>query len=101
MESSVIQWIISLVSGAVGGNVAGALMKKSSLGVLGNTLAGIVGGGAGGGILSSLGMLAGAGAGDADSGGMMGSLIGNIAGSGVGGGILMAIIGIIKKAMAK
>jgi hypothetical protein len=30
----------------------------------------------------------------------IGSIIGNIAGSGVGGAILMAIIGLIKKAMA-
>jgi uncharacterized membrane protein YeaQ/YmgE (transglycosylase-associated protein family) len=39
--------IIQLISGAVGGNVAGAAMKESSLGTLGNSIAGIVGGGLG------------------------------------------------------
>ena len=40
--------IIQLISGAVGGNVAGALMKNLSLGTLGNSIAGILGGGLGG-----------------------------------------------------
>lgn len=37
------------------------------------------------------------GAGEMDVGG----IIGSIAGGGVGGGVLMAIIGVIKKALAK
>ncbi|HHN67678.1 MAG TPA: hypothetical protein ENK15_06550 [Thermopetrobacter sp.] len=87
--------IINLVSGAVGGNVAGKLMPNASLGTLGNSLAGIVGGGLGG---SLLGM---AGLGGLTGGGMdIGSIIGSIAGGGVGGGVLMAIIGFIRKAMA-
>jgi uncharacterized membrane protein YeaQ/YmgE (transglycosylase-associated protein family) len=40
--------IISLISGGVGGNIAGALMKKFNLGPIGNSIAGIVGGGIGG-----------------------------------------------------
>ena len=48
--------IIQLASGAVGGNVAGSLMKNMSLGTLGNSLAGILGGGLGGQILGMLGM---------------------------------------------
>ena len=40
--------IIEAVSGAVGGNVAGAAMKENSLGAMGNSIAGIVGGGLGG-----------------------------------------------------
>jgi uncharacterized membrane protein YeaQ/YmgE (transglycosylase-associated protein family) len=43
--------IIEAVSGAVGGNVAGAAMKEKSLGAIGNSIAGIVGGGVGGTIL--------------------------------------------------
>jgi uncharacterized membrane protein YeaQ/YmgE (transglycosylase-associated protein family) len=38
----IVSLIISLVSGAVGGNAAGALMKDKSLGALGNSLAGIL-----------------------------------------------------------
>ena len=43
MDPALIGWIIKLVSGAVGGNVAGAAMKDKSLGVLGNSVAGISG----------------------------------------------------------
>ena len=58
--------IISLVSGAVGGNIAGGVLKEQSLGPIGNSIAGIVGGGLGGQLLSVLmgtgGTVAGAGA---------------------------------------
>lgn len=37
--------IISLISGAAAGNVAGALLKNLSLGGLGNSIAGIAGDG--------------------------------------------------------
>src|SRR5262249_18235925 len=53
---NIISLIISLVSGAVGGNLAGAAMKDKSLGVTGNSLSGILGGGIGGAILQLLGI---------------------------------------------
>jgi uncharacterized membrane protein YeaQ/YmgE (transglycosylase-associated protein family) len=96
---SIINPVISLISGAVGGNAAGAAMKDKSLGVAGNSLAGILGGGVGGAILQALGI------GDAATPGTTGmdltAIIGSIASGGVGGGVLMAIIGFIKNAMAK
>ena len=46
--------IIQLISGIVGGNAAGAALKEKSLGVLGNSLAGLVGGGLGGQIIQAL-----------------------------------------------
>ena len=46
--------LIQLISGAVGGNVAGGLLKNLSLGTLGNSIAGIVGGGIGGQILEQV-----------------------------------------------
>ena len=92
--------IIQLISGAVGGNVAGKLMKGSSLGTLGNSLAGILGGGLGGQVLGMLGM-GGAAAAEASTGMDLSSILGSVAGGGVGGGIVMAVIGMIKKAMAK
>jgi uncharacterized membrane protein YeaQ/YmgE (transglycosylase-associated protein family) len=86
-----MEWIISLVTGAIGGNVAGAVFKNLSLGGLGNTIAGVVGGGAGTAILNALG-----------SGGTAGNgMIGNIASSGVGSIVIMLIAGVIKNAMAK
>ncbi len=90
--------LIQLVSGAVGGNVAGAVLKKFSLGTVGNSIVGILGGGLGGQILGMLGMGGAAAAG----GGMdMGSIVGSVAGGGVGGAVLMAIIGVIRQAMSK
>jgi uncharacterized membrane protein YeaQ/YmgE (transglycosylase-associated protein family) len=42
-----IPLIIQLISGAVGGNIAGAILKNLNLGPIGNSIAGIVGGGIG------------------------------------------------------
>ena len=93
---NLIPIIIQLASGALGGNVAGSLMKKFSLGTLGNSLAGILGGGIGGQLLGLLGMDIG-GAETLD----IGSILGSVAGGGVGGGAVMAIIGMIRNAMKK
>ena len=96
---NIIALIISLISGAVGGNAAGAAMKEKSLGVAGNSLAGIVGGGLGGMILQMLGF---AQQGAASTSGMdIGAIIANIAGGGVGGGALMAIIAALRGGMKK
>jgi hypothetical protein len=78
------QLIISLIAGAAGGNGIAKILKNLDLGPLGNSIAGIIGGGA------------------AAAGGMdIGSIISSVASGGVGGGVLMAIIGVIRNAMAK
>jgi len=77
----IVGLIIQLVSGAVGGNIAGAILKKFSLGPLWNSVLGILGGGLGGYLLSLLGV-AGAGGGGVDAT----SIVKDIAGGGVGGG---------------
>ena len=68
------------------------LLKQYNLGTLGNSIAGIVGGGLGG---QLLGMLVGAAA----SGGAMdiGSLVAQVAGGGVGGGILLVLVGLVRQ----
>ena len=88
--------IIQLLSGAAGGNLAGSLMKGSSMGTLWNSVAGIAGGGIGGTLLAMI-----PGMGDmAASGGMdVAGILSSVAGGGVGGGVVMAVIGMIKKAM--
>lgn len=88
--------IIQLVCGALGGNAAGSLMKKFSLGTLGNSIVGILGGGLGGQLLNMLGVFSSSGGGVG-----VGNVIGNVVSGGVGGGILMAIVGAIKQAMTK
>jgi hypothetical protein len=89
--------LIQLVSGAVGGNAAGGLLKNLSLGTIGNSIVGILGGGLGGQLLGMLGIAAGAGDGSLE----IGNIVGSIASGGVGGGALLAIVGAVRKAMAK
>ncbi|MGI9464282.1 MAG: hypothetical protein ACR2OM_10095 [Aestuariivirgaceae bacterium] len=89
------QLIIQLISGAVGGNAAGAVMKQHSIGAIGNTIAGVIGGGVGGQILNAVTGMGGAGGMD------IGSIISQVAGGGVGGGILMVVVSLIKGAMNK
>jgi uncharacterized membrane protein YeaQ/YmgE (transglycosylase-associated protein family) len=94
--------IIQLISGAVGGNIAGAVLKNFNLGPIGNSIAGLIGGGIGG---QLLGMLTSGGAAaamsSAGSGLDMSSILSSVGGGGVGGAIVMAIVGLIKTKMAK
>ncbi len=92
---SLLPLIIQLVSGAVGGNLAGGIMKKLSLGTLWNSVVGIVGGGLGGQLLGMLGMAGGGGSMD-----LMG-ILSTVAAGGAGGGVLLGVVGMIKKAMGK
>jgi hypothetical protein len=48
MSGLLINLIIQIVSGAVGGNVVAGAAKNVDLGTLGNTIAGAIGGGVGG-----------------------------------------------------
>ena len=99
MWGGIIVLIIQLIAGGVGGNIAGSLLKQYNLGSVGNTIAGVFGGGVGAQIIGALfgGGAGGAGAGE---GGLdIGSIIGQIASGGVGGGVLMVIVGLIKQAM--
>ncbi len=91
-----MELLISLISGALGGNIAGAVLKNFSLGPLLNAVVGVVGGGLGSQLLGLGGPMTGA-----EGGFDIGALIGNVAGSGVGGGILMVIVGIIKSMINK
>jgi hypothetical protein len=99
-----VSLLVSLVSGAVGGNIVGAAMKDKSLGGLGNTIAGLIGGGAGGWIMGAMGLLgkmAPAAAGAASGGMDIGAIIANVAGSGIGGAILAWIVSYFKGQGAK
>ena len=87
--------LIQLASGAVGGNLVGSLVKKISLGLLGNSLAGILGGRRSGQILGGmLGLPTGGGGLD------IGSILGQVASGGAGGGIVMVIIGLLKSMLS-
>lgn len=87
----ITQLLIQAVIGAIGGNAAGTVMKDKSLGTLGNTIAGIVGGGIGGQILNAV-----LGTGAAGSGMDIGAIVQQVAGGGIGGAIVMIIVGVLK-----
>lgn len=96
MAFEIVPMLIGLASGAIGGNVAGGLMK-SAMGPLGRSITGILGGAG----LSSIGQMTGMfGAADPTAGGSLNatSVLQN-GGSGlVGGGILTGILGMFNKA---
>lgn len=100
----IVNLIISLVSGVVGGNAIGAAMPNQSLGSVGNSITGLLGGAAGSFILSALGLFGAhvAGAPDAAAPALnITSLLGNIIGSGVCGAVLTVIVGFFKNACVK
>ena len=83
-----VNLLVQIIAGVAGGNVAGAV-KDINLGMVGNTIAGGVGGAIGGQLLTALlPMLAG---GPTD----VGPLLSQIAGGGVAGAVLTAIVGFI------
>ena len=94
---NIVSLLISLVTGALGGNAAGAAMKDKSLGTVGNSIAGILGGGLGGGILQAIGYGSAGPSGSLD----IQSIIGSVASGGVGGAVALVVVALIKNAMAK
>ena len=78
-----MQLILSLISGAIGGYMAGAVLKNS-LGPAGNVIVGLIGGGASEKILTSTGVLSG-------------SVVEQIIGSSIGGAVLVLIVRVLKK----
>lgn len=97
MSATLINLIIQLIAGAVGGNAAGAAAKDYDLGKLGNTIAGAIGGVGGGQILQAMiPMLAGAAGGGLD----IGAILGQAVGGGVAGAILTFIVGLLKNMMS-
>jgi hypothetical protein len=96
MSATLINLIIQLIAGAVGGNAVGAGVKNVNLGTLGNTIAGAIGGAGGGTLLTALLPLLQGAAGNVD----IGALVGQAVGGGVAGAVLTAIVGLIKNSMS-
>lgn len=95
MSATLINLIIQVIAGVVGGTAAGSRMENVDLGGLGNAIAGALGGVGGGQILAAL-IPALSGAQGVD----LTSIIGQLAGGGVGGAVLTIIAGMLKNAMA-
>jgi hypothetical protein len=76
-----------------GGNAAGSATKETSLGPLGNTIAGALGGGVGGQILNSV---LGLGGSAAASGMDVNTIVSCLVTGGVSGALTALIVGILK-----
>ncbi len=91
--------LITLVSGAAGGNLAGAAMKDKGLGTLGNTIAGLVGGTAGHYIAQAFDLYSKVGTTGAELD--LGNILTTVGTSGVSGAVLLVIVSYIKQALNK
>jgi uncharacterized membrane protein YeaQ/YmgE (transglycosylase-associated protein family) len=97
MSGTLVNLIIQIISGAIGGNIAGSALKDYSLGTLGNSIAGVVGGVGGGWLLQSLVPALAQAASTTD----WSAVVGQVAGGGVGGAVLMIVVGVVKNMMGK
>lgn len=94
----IINLLIQLGSGVLGGNAAGGMAKSLSLGTVGNSIAGLIGGGLGSQILNSLlGITSAAVVSTASGEPDIGAIVAQVAGGGIGGGVVMMIVGILKE----
>ena len=89
--------IIQLIAGALGGNAAGSVSKDGTLGPMGNSIAGAIGGGLGGQVLSAL---LGLGGTAAASGMDVGSIVSAFLTGGVSGGLTALVVGFLKAKLA-
>jgi hypothetical protein len=97
MSDTIINLVIQLIAGVIGGIGAGSALKDYSLGGLGNTIVGAIGGVGGGQALQAfIPALAGTAGGGFD----VGAIVGQLVGGGVSGAILTLIVGVVKNMMA-
>jgi hypothetical protein len=90
-----VNLIIQILGGAIGGNAAGAALKDVNLGTIGNTIVGAIGGGIGGQLLAAFIPLASS-ANSLD----IATIASQALGGGVTGAILTGMIGLIKNKTA-
>jgi hypothetical protein len=92
MSGTLIDLIIQIVAGVIGGHAAGATLKSCTLGAIGNTIAGAIGGVAGVQLLAQVMPALASTAGNVD----VGALVGQIIGGGAGGAIFAVLAGLTK-----
>ena len=92
MSGTLIDLIIQIIAGVIGGHAAGAALKNWTLGAIGNIIAGAVGGIVGVQLLQQVIPALANTAGNVD----IGSLVGQIIGGGAGGAILTVLAGVTK-----
>jgi hypothetical protein len=89
-----IALFVQYASGAAGGNLAGSLFRSLNLGVAGNSLAGLIGGGIGSQLVNtSLGLAATTTAAGPDPG----TLLAQASGGAIGGVLMALLVGLLTK----
>jgi uncharacterized membrane protein YeaQ/YmgE (transglycosylase-associated protein family) len=96
MNVFLLNLVIQIMAGAVGGNAAATLLRYFNLGPLGNSLTGMIGGALGGQILNEM-LTDGVGTLSSSAALEIGSLLTQIVGGAVGGGIFMVIVALIRQ----
>ena len=97
MSSIIVDLIILLITGVIGGNAIGKSLPRYDLGAIGNTIAGAIGGVAGGQMVVVLLDLIGVAGGGLSAA----SIIGPLVGGGAAGAILTMVVSVFKSRMAK
>jgi uncharacterized membrane protein YeaQ/YmgE (transglycosylase-associated protein family) len=92
MSVAVMDLIIQIIAGVIGGHAAGAIIKDFTVGAIGNTIMGAIGGVFGGLLLQEVVPALAGSAGNVD----IGALVGEVVGGGVGGFLLTVIAGVMK-----
>jgi uncharacterized membrane protein YeaQ/YmgE (transglycosylase-associated protein family) len=92
MSGTLIDLIIQIIAGVIGGHAAGAAIKDCTFGAIGNTIAGAIGGIAGVQLLQQLVPVLANAAGKVDIGALLVQIIGGVA----GGAILTVLAGVTK-----
>lgn len=94
----IVNLLIQLGSGVVGGNATGGIARSLSLGAVGNSIAGLIGGGLGSQILNSLlGITSAAVVTSATGEPDIGAIVAQVAGGGIGGGLMTMLVGVLKE----
>jgi hypothetical protein len=86
-----VQW----ASGVAGGNMAGSLFRSLNTGLIGNTLAGLIGGGIGNQLVTSSLRLAATPA--VADGPDFGTLVAQASGAGIGGALMALLVGLLTR----
>ena len=93
----ITQLVIHMVSGVIGGHASASLTRDTSLGSVGNTIVGAIGGGIGGHMLSGI---VGAGTAVAATGLDFGTLLTGFLTGGFSGGMTVMVLAFLKSRFA-
>ena len=97
MAATIVNLLIELIAGALGGNAVGAVGGNANMGPGGSAIAGALGGVAGGSLMTSLIPMLSGGADYVD----IGAYLGQLAAGGVSGAIVSAVVGMIRNHINK